>query len=1024
MSTETKQPNYWKSLNELAQNEEYKKYVEREFPENASELTDDVSRRSFLKVMGASIALAGFAACRRPVQKILPYSKQPEDVDEGIPLHYATAMPRNGILNGLLVEANEGRPTKAEGNEEHPGSMGNTSIFGQASIINLYDPDRSRFVRQNGEIKDWNAFVTFCSEYFSNTSKNVAFLSEANSSPTLHRLKEEAIEKFSNTRWFTYEVFDEKPAFEGNRIAFGEPLRTVNHFDKADVILSLDDDFLNPAVNPNSVQDTGNYADSRRVLSTDDEMSRLYMVENTLSLTGSNADNRLRLKASEVEHFIYALAAELSTRLEGLEAFNDYSNSFSDHKWISVLSNDLLENRGSSIVTAGKQQNKHVHATVAAINSALGNTNSTVEYISLPFEAGQNSDSLSDLVDSINNGDIDSVVIIGGNPAFTAPTDLNFGEAIKKVDTSIHLSDYFDETSKLTTWHVNRTHFLEAWGDGYSYRGTRSIIQPLIRPLFDGKNELEFLAAVVRGKDQKAYDLVQSTWKKLYPSGFRNKWRKILHDGIDTNKPFTTKEVSLTSSFQSSFSEILQETSSIPEGMEIVFKPDNSLLDGRYANNGWLQEMPDPVTKITWDNVALMSKNTAEKLGINIEEHVSSDYSDLIAIEIGETKIEIAAWVLPGHADDSITLPVGYGRKDIGRVADDTGTNVYPLRSSTSKFIATDVSISNTGKRFPIATTQDHHAMEGRSLVRSATMDQYQKDPEFATYESVFGHPAPGIEEAKAEGKNEPISLFDPQKYPDYEPQWGMSIDLNTCTGCSACIVACVAENNIPVIGKREVRRGREMHWIRIDRYFEGDVEDPNIAHQPVPCMQCEMAPCEEVCPVAATTHSEDGMNQMTYNRCIGTRYCANNCPYKVRHFNFFNYSDEFLTNGKDPEVIQMAMNPEVTVRFRGVMEKCTYCVQRVNRAKINRKVETNGKSVKPEDGSVKTACQQACPTNAIDFGDLTDENSKVVKLKRNERNYTLLEQLNTRPRTTYLAALKNPHTELTRVSNNHNEHH
>jgi len=1016
MSTDTKQPNYWKSLNELAQNEEYKKYVHREFPENATELKDGVSRRGFLKVMGASIALAGFAACRRPVQKILPYSKQPEDVEEGVPMHYATAMPFQGVLTGMLVETNEGRPTKAEGNSDHPSLHGNSSVFEQAAILSLYDPDRSRSVLKGGEKSSWSDFVAFASEHFSDTNQRIAFISEENSSPTFHDLKSDALDKFPNAEWVTYEPFDRNNVYQGTKLAFGETLRPLHHFDKSNLVVSIDDDFLNAASNPNYIQDAKQYSKAREVLDTSDEMSRLYMVENTLTITGTNADNRLRVKAAEIPLFLYALAAELSKEISGLNAFSGYSNKFSGHEWIGVLAEELIANQGESIITAGSQHGKQVHAAVAAINSALGNIDNTITYLDVPYiDDVDQHEKLREITNAMNSGEIDTAVIVGGNPAYNAPADLDFENALDQVETSIQLSEYQNETAALADWHVNQSHFLESWGDGFSYDGVRSVIQPMIKPLFGGKNELEFLNAVVTGTDKSAYKIVQAKWNEFYPANFRANWRKTLHNGFDSDGHFKRFSGNLVNNFATGISEALSNAGE-SSGMELVFRPDNGIHDGSFANNGWLQEMPNPVTKITWDNVALMSKATAEQLGVKNE--------DVISINTGDAEVEIAAWILPGHADDSITVTTGYGRENLGRVADGHGVNVNPLRTSDDMFVLSDVTVDTTGRTYEIATTQDHHSMEGRSIVRSGTIEQYREDPNFASFKGVYGHDVPGTKEAAEMGEEDPINLFDDQDYPEYEPQWGMTIDLNTCTGCSACVVACVAENNIPVIGKREVRRGREMHWIRTDRYFEGDVDEPDVVHQPVPCMQCELAPCEQVCPVAATTHSDDGMNQMTYNRCIGTRYCANNCPYKVRRFNFFNYAEEYLTDGKDPEVIQMAMNPEVTVRFRGVMEKCTYCVQRVNRAKINRKIETNGESIKPEDGAVETACQQACPANAIVFGDLTDENSRVSQLKRNERNYSLLEELNTRPRTTYLAGLKNPNPKLTPVSTHNNDHH
>jgi molybdopterin-containing oxidoreductase family iron-sulfur binding subunit len=1015
MSEEVKNPNYWKSLGELARNDEYEKFVEREFPENATELNDKVSRRSFLRVMGASIALAGFAACRRPVQKIVPFSKQPEDLVEGVPQYYASASPFQDALNGIVVENNSGRPTKIEGNEMHPASKGNTSIFGQAEILNMFDPDRSRYVRKDGERSSVNAFVKFCNDHFSNDDQNIAFVSEANSSPTYNRLKEKALNQFSNAEWITYETFGEDNALEGTKIAFGERLRTYNKYDEADVIVSFDDDFLNPAGDKNSVENTKRFTDRRRVMSEDDDMSRFYAIESTFSITGSNADNRLRIKSGDIELFIYALAAELSKSVNGFSAFSGYSNKFSDHEWTSVLAEELLKYRGKSVLTVGRDHNPELHATVAAMNVALGNDGETVDYLEVPHVDNQsNREAFSGFVENLKDGNIDTVVLVGTNPAFTAPADLNFDDALDSAAQVIHLSDYYDETSKLANWHINRAHFLEAWSDGYSYSGTRSIIQPQIEPLYSGISEIEFLNIILNGEKQKGYDLVQNTWKDYYSNNFTSQWNKALHDGVAGEETFSAASVGITSAFNSQVSDFISNADS-SEGMELVIRPDSTVFDGRFANNGWLQELPKPMTKITWDNVALMSKKTADELGVK-EAGLGKSEVEVISITVDGTTIEIPAWVQPGHADDSITVTVGYGRDGVGRVANKAGVDTYPLRTTANMHFAGNVSVEKTGDMYEIACTQDHNTMEGRSLLRHATLQEYRENPNFSTYESAYDAEMPGLAYADEKGKDQPLSIFDSideQDYPEYEPQWGMSIDLNTCTGCGVCTIACTAENNIPVVGKREVNRGREMHWIRNDRYFDGDVNDPNALHQPVPCMHCELAPCEQVCPVAATTHSDDGMNQMTYNRCIGTRYCANNCPYKVRRFNFFNYTKEFLTGGDDPEIIQMAMNPEVTVRFRGVMEKCTYCVQRVNRAKINRDIETNGETMKPKDGAVETACQQACPADAIYFGDLTDPESKVVQTKKNNRNYLLLEELNTRPRTSYLAKVRNPNPKL-----------
>ncbi|TVQ04184.1 MAG: 4Fe-4S dicluster domain-containing protein [Balneolaceae bacterium] len=1010
MSDQPNQTTYWKSLNELAQNEEYKKFAEREFPENATELTDQVSRRSFLRVMGASIALAGFASCRKPIQKILPYSRQPEDLVLGEPLFYATGMPFQDSITGLLITNNEGRPSKIEGNPDHPASGGRTNIYHQAAILGLYDPDRSRSPRHNGEKVSIDDFSAFAAGHFSNTGRNILFIDEATSSPTYHRVKRQILENFPNAEWVTYEPFSENNALEGAQLAFGQRLRTVNHFDSADVVLSLDDDFMNPQAGKNSVEYSLEITSKRKVESTSDDMSRIYIVENAFTNTGSYADHRLRLKSSHIAPFTFALAARLSQSISGLDAFSGVNNDFSNHDWIEKIAGELLNAQGNSIVTVGADHAPETHAAAAAINLALGNAGNTVTYHELPYRENRDENqAFLDAVSELKAGVFDTVVMVGGNLAYNAPADLDLALALGNVETSIHLSDYVDETSRLSTWHVNRAHFLEAWGDGLSFTGQRSIIQPQILPLFGGISEIEFLHTFLTGEVSAGYDLVQETWNGVITSDFDRRWEEILHDGVDAESGFDTEMVNLSEGFSSSIQPAL--TRSPIDGIEIAIKPDVRLFDGRFANNGWLQELPEPMTKITWDNVALMSAATARRIGINPERSFRHNRVPKVRITAGERTIEIAAWIEPGHADDSITLTVGYGRENAGRVADGVGVDTYPLRTSENLFYQ-QATVESTGTTYEIACVQDHHSLEGRDMIRTATLSEYKEKPDFASFESFHGFKVPGMKEAIAAGDDRgPVSLFNEMYGPEHQPQWGMTIDLNSCFGCGVCTIACQAENNIPVIGKREVGRRRIMHWIRTDRYYEGDPDNPTAYHQPVPCMHCELAPCEQVCPVAATTHSEDGINQMTYNRCIGTRYCANNCPFKVRRFNFFNYSKEYLTTGDDPEIIQMAMNPQVTVRFRGVIEKCTYCVQRVNKAKIKTKIATGSK--KPADGTVQTACQQACPANAISFGDLTDANSIVSKNKSNDRNYVMLEEINVRPRTSYLARLTNKNPEL-----------
>lgn len=999
------QRTYWKSLNELAKNEEFVKAAEREFPKEASELKDGLSRRNFLQIMGASVALAGLASCRKPVQRILPHRQQPEHMIPGVPLYYATSMPFKDSVYGLLVETNEGRPTKIEGNPDHPSTLGSTNVFQQAATLELYDRDRSRSIRHGDAEASREEFEAFCAEHFADTDQRIAFISEASSSPTYTRLKQDVLDRFPNAEWVNYEPFSDENRLIGNEMAFGQKLRSYHHFDQAKVVLSLDEDFMQ--LGDNDVENVKRFSQARKITGTGDEMNRLYSVESAFTLTGSNADHRLRVKTGQVPHFVYALAAQLSQSIEGLEAFSNYSNEFSQHAWISVLAEDLLNNRGESIVAAGMDHDSNVHSAIAAINLALGNVGNTVTYLELPHtEAGDQNQRFAEVTQQIRDGEIQTVVFLGANPAFTAPSDLNFAEALEAASVSVSLSNHFDETAKLCNWHVNKANFLEVWGDGYSYNGVRSIIQPMIQPLFGGLSDIEFLNVVLNGEYTPGYDLVRETWQEFAADDYENTWQTVLHDGLQEGTGFSEVSVSLSGGFNEAAGQVLNQLEPVDEdAIELVMKVDSRVYDGRFANNGWLQELPDSITKVTWDNVAQISPATARRIGIPDERNFGDLDAHKIRIQAGDQSVEIPAWVIPGQADNSITVTVGYGREDFGRVADGVGTDTYPMRTTQNPLFHGDVQVESTGDRYAIASTQDHSSMEGRALVREASLEEYRANPTFAP-DMVY---IPGEEDDKQISH---YTIFNPQEYSDREPQWGMSIDLNACIGCHACTIACQAENNIPVIGKREVHREREMHWIRIDRYFSGsDESNPQVLHQPVPCMHCELAPCEQVCPVAATTHSDDGLNQMTYNRCIGTRYCANNCPYKVRRFNFFNYTKEYLTTGEDPEVVQMAMNPDVTIRFRGVMEKCTYCVQRIQRGKIETKRLTDSK--KPPDGTVKTACQQACPANAIDFGDMTDTDSQISQIKRNNRSYLMLGELNTRPRTSYLAKLRNPNPDM-----------
>ncbi len=947
-------------------------WLHREFPEGAFEL-DAPSRRTLFKLMGASLGLAGLTACSRPVEKIFPASKGVEDVIPGNPTYYSTVTSLGGCGTGLLVESHEGRPTKIEGNPEHPFSKGACSAFAQASILGLYDPDRCREVLNDGRKSSWEEFANFAREHFdpSRRSQRIRFLSGRINSPSLAALREQTLAKYPDARWVEYEPLSEDEAIAGAGMAFGRAVRPLYHFDHADVILSLDCDFL--GLDAPTVTYTRDFAKGRRVASEKDTMNRLYVVESQFSVTGGMADHRLPLRSSDIPAFALDLARQLKVLPPALTVLNGTDLKL---KWSAALARDLNRNRGRCLIVAGPRQPAIVHALAHAINQALGNAGKTVAY--LDAVDSPHGSALQSLASEMRAGQVDALVILGGNPVYDAPADLEFGAALSHVPATVYAGIEPNETAALATWNLPEAHYLEAWSDARALDGTVSIQQPLIRPLFGGRTHAEILALILDNKEQSGYDIVRKRWLAQWPAASAEKlWRKALHDGVIPNTAFERIEPAID------LGRVAFESAKISkprqQDLEITFYPSASTYDGRFANNGWLQEAPDPITKLTWDNAALLSPSTAKRLGVNTE--------DVVVIESTGRHLEMPVWIQPGHADGAISVALGYGRTHCGRVGKDVGHNAYLLRTSSAPHTA-PVTIQKTGRTYPLAATQHHHSMEGRPIVREASLEQYRKDPDFA---------------AKAAPEVEHFSIFGEHSYTEGN-QWGMAIDLNACVGCNACVLACQAENNIAIVGKDQVRRGREMHWIRMDRYYAGPEDNPESVTQPVACQQCEIAPCETVCPVAATSHSPEGLNDMAYNRCVGTRYCANNCPYKVRRFNFLDYHKEW------PEVEKMVFNPDVTVRMRGVMEKCTYCVQRIQEKKIQAKVEGH----RPiRDGEIVTACQQTCPAEAIVFGNINDPASRVSQLSKQNRDYALLGELNTRPRTTYLAKLRNPNPEL-----------
>ena len=1006
---------YWRSLESLAETPEFKEFLHREFPQNASEWLDPVGRRNFLKLMGASLALAGVSACtRQPPEELVPYVRQPEELVPGKPLFYATAMPMSGAGMGLLVESHEGRPTKIEGNPDHPSSRGATDVFAQAAILGLYDPDRSQTLTNLGDVRPFGIFAGAAQSMLASQqpSQGVGFriLTETVASPTLAAQLRGLLAQYPRAKWVQWEPVGRHNAREGSRLAFGEYADAQYAIEKATVILSLDADFL--CTGAAGLKHARAFASRRRVDGDRAQANRLYAVESTPTNTGSRADHRLPLRPSEVEGFARALAAQLGVGGAAAPPVPAVPDAAS--RWMTLLVKDLQAHRGQSVVIAGDGQSPIVHALAHAMNDALGNVGATVVYTQTAEAQPMNQlAGLQELVGEMWAGTVELLLILGGNPVYTAPADLNFAAAMQRVPVRAHLSLYEDETSALCQWHIPEAHFLEAWSDVRADEGTVTIIQPLIAPLYGGKSAHEVIAAI-GDRERSGYDLVREHWSRdtglsMQPppapaapaapttpsqaapaeapapppiaaapvpllSPFDREWRRWLHDGLMPNTAFAPRTLAVQANLAAPAAGGPAQT-----GLEIVFRPDPSVYDGRFANNAWLQELPKSLTKLTWDNAALVSPATAARLSL-----ISGD---VVELRQGGRMVRMPVWLAPGQAPDTLTLHLGYGRTRAGRAGNGTGFNVNPLRTTAALDILTGVELVKTGETYELASTQDHWSLEGRNLVRVATAAQFAEDPQFA--QKMELQPITGLT-MYGEFKNEGYA-------------WGMTIDQNVCTGCNACVVACQAENNVPVVGKSQVLNGREMHWLRIDRYYTGDLENPDTYHQPMPCQQCEAAPCEVVCPVSATVHNDEGLNDMVYNRCVGTRYCSNNCPYKVRRFNFLLYQDWNTPS------LWLQRNPDVTVRSRGVMEKCTYCVQRINHARVAAKLDDR----EIRDGEVVTACQSACPTEAIVFGNINDPNSRVARLKASSLNYALLAELNSRPRTTYMAIVRNPNTEL-----------
>ena len=1068
----------WRSAGQLRDSKEFRTWLDREFPQGAAEMANqdemETSRRTFLKLMGSSTALAGFGmvACRRPEAYLVPYTKAPEWVIPGKATYYASSMPRAGGAVPLVVTTYEGRPTKVASNRLHPDYEG-TDAFTQASVLDLYSTSRSRKFLKAGKAAKRSAFEAVLTGLAKDKSAKIGFVFGADESPTRLRLIAE-LGKNENAKFYQYEALT-----ANDNAILGEGVKLVPDFAKADRILSLDCDFAGTDPQGSNIaffnrrKPEGQGYKAKPDASS---MNRLYSVESAFTLTGGMADHRLRVAPGMVAAFAAQIAREFDIAAEGIAPISDAEQL----KWVKELAADLKASGANTAVLAGSRQSAAVKHLALAINIALGNIGTGVS----AFETGSKGfGNIAGLTDDLQNGDIETVIFLTpSNPVYDAPADLKFGEALAKAKTSIHLGLRTDATAHACTWHVPAAHYLESWSDARSARGAYTVVQPMILPLYpDCVAELELLLALLseegklitgegeEGMPAPALVAVKSTFAKDQTA-----WKSLLKDGFDSSDTYAAATPALSGNAATDIANT-KAVAPTKDKLDVIFATDASVYDGRWIDNGWLQESPDPVSKLTWDNAALIAPKTAKELGIYDEiiqlettfasrspdDEGQNRKSPVISLKVNGKTLEIPILVSFGQAENTIIIPLGYGQgfnsedelgrdgngKNVGLVGVNRGFDAYPLRTQATAYFATGAKVSRTEKRYSVALTQEHNAMYGRALAREISTDTID-------HKGDFNKQLAGV---KKQGNDshapENISLYKQEDrdgntlLPDKLHQWGMTIDLSSCMGCNACLVACQSENNIPIVGKVQVAKGREMHWIRMDRYFavhkdnKFDADNPAMVPQPVACMQCESAPCETVCPVNATVHTEDGLNAMAYNRCIGTRYCANNCPYKARRFNFFDYNkrNPLIKNNlnkgpvgvrHDKEPNHLQKNPNVTVRMRGVMEKCTYCVQRIQEAVIRQKrgqkqevlesgktspeVTVTTETLRIPVDSVKTACQDACPAQAIAFGNLLDKDaSEMGRAKVLERNYDLLNYIGTRPRTSYLARVKNPNPQM-----------
>lgn len=1055
---------HWRSLGELEGKEEFHSWLEREFPQGAAEMEmDDTSRRQFVKLMGASTALAGFGiSCSRPLAHLVPYNEHVEWIIPGKALYYSTAKPRLGGIgcDPLVVTAHEGRPTKLDGNRLHPAVGGGSSAYTQASILDLYDQDRSKGYLKKGQGTVRADFEGSFLKPFreKKTGAKAALLLSPSTSPTRRVLLDEVVKQYPGLKVFTYESLAPLGQLKAAAELYGAGVMPVVDFSGARRVLSLDCDFL--GLEPVGEDSVAQFSATRQV-DGGKEPSRLYSVESAFTLTGGMADHRYRIAPSQVVGVVALLAKAVGEVLGDAELGSLASGVLSkltipvfNGPWIKECASDLASAKGAALVVAGGRQSASVHCLTAALNKALGAYGSLISLVDHKLPA---TGTIQELVAAINKGEVETLVVASeGDLLLDAPADLKVGEALAKVATLVSLGNRDHLTAKAATWHVPGAHFLESWGDHYSLSGIYSVQQPMINPLWGGVSENLFLLSLL---DEAADDAaVLAKIKATYTAIGGKDWTALLRDGFAkegklASVPFSGDFTKASGTLAGTVVEDLPH----PEGLELVLTVGGATYDGRFANNGWLQEAPDPITKLTWDNAALTSSATAAAMGW--------EDGDLVEFSLGDRKIEVPVLRSPGHADFVVSLAVGYyGAKGSGTVAEGVGFDAYPFLTTANNYITTGVASRSIGVKHALALTAEHYSMEGRAIAREGTVEMLKKDATFAQHQGMDHHIPENISlyqgadyEGGTTSRNPYVKQLPGHEFRvDPHHQWAMTIDLNTCTGCNACVIACQAENNIPIVGKKQVIAGREMHWIRMDRYFTSpkdaetvwergsaldyikgaestkdipgkrtiDDDHVEMISQPVACQQCESAPCETVCPVNATVHTGDGLNAMTYNRCIGTRYCANNCPYKARRFNYYDYNkrptDQLHlgplapASGPATTTQRLQKNPNVTVRMRGVIEKCTYCVQRISSAKIAAKVAArDSDDVQVKANSFTVACQDACGAGSIVFGNTKAADDKINTAKASPRSYDLLKYIGTRPRTSYLARIKNPNPKM-----------